>query len=90
MATNKGPLRKIIAYPVALPSGIGLFPSDKWGTGTLGFEVYECGHVDLPKQDIYGDTFAVRRRCRFCRDGKPQHVTIEGDKITPIRKEATQ
>jgi hypothetical protein len=34
-------------------------------------EVLECGHDQPPVCDLIGETNAVRRRCRKCRDGKP-------------------
>lgn len=35
---------------------------------TIWVEVLECGHKQAVKTDIYGETNAVRRRCRKCRD----------------------
>jgi hypothetical protein len=32
----------------------------------LEHEEYECGHLALCKYDIYGETNAVRRRCKQC------------------------
>lgn len=34
---------------------------------TVPMEVLDCGHEQPVKQDIYGDTHPVRRRCRRCR-----------------------
>jgi hypothetical protein len=68
----KGPLRRVLgtfSLPVGITTGIK-------STVETGQEVYECGHVALPKSDIYGETNAVKRRCRFCRDGKPPHVDV--------------
>lgn len=42
----------------------------------LSQEVYECGHVARPKQDIYGTTVSARRRCRACMEGRPPDVDI--------------
>jgi hypothetical protein len=59
---NVDPLRKIIGYrqvDVSLTPGMPMF---------LQHEVYECGHTALAKHDIYGETNAVRRRCRKCRE----------------------
>lgn len=32
----------------------------------LAREELSCGHVVAPRQDIYGPTDAIRRRCRRC------------------------
>ena len=48
-----GPLRRVIG--------------EKWDEHGIRFEVYECGHQRLPKQDRMGPTNAYRRRCRKCR-----------------------
>lgn len=34
-------------------------------TGQI-METLECGHVVARRCDIYGETYAVRRRCRRC------------------------
>lgn len=51
-----GPLRKIVEYQEIQVGRIG----------TVIHELLECGHLVLPKQDIFGPTNAVRRRCRHC------------------------
>lgn len=58
---NTYPLRKIVGYEshdVSLTPGQPMF---------LEHEKLECGHLVLPKQDIFGETNATRRRCRKCR-----------------------
>jgi hypothetical protein len=66
MATNKAkhPLRKVIAriqHP-EIPSSM--------------VELYECGHYRFPKQDIYGETNANRRRCHKCSLGLPAEIDV--------------
>lgn len=34
-------------------------------------ELLECGHCQGAVQDIFGETDAVRRRCRGCASGMP-------------------
>lgn len=47
------PLRKIVRYFTDPLTGVER-------------EEFECGHVRNVKQDIYGPTNAVRRRCTTC------------------------
>ncbi len=56
----KAPLRKIVGYE----------------TNTLGlsYEILECGHRKRPRQDIYGETNAIRRRCKKCVRRPADHV----------------
>lgn len=56
--THKGPLRLIVR----------VFPHPKYGTPE---ELLECGHVQLLRSDFIGQTNAVRRRCRKCKQGLP-------------------
>lgn len=52
-----GPLRKIVdRVPHTIAPGVEVL-----------YERLECGHEQRVVQDIYGDTFAVRRRCRQCQ-----------------------
>lgn len=68
------PLRKIVGWAV--------LPLE--GTHTeIEHEVYECGHVGLQKQDIYGHTNAMSRRCAKCRLGKPPRLSV--DEVEKIR-----
>lgn len=65
------PLRKIIGHArLALT-----------GTFTAIYEVYECGHIRLPKMDIYGETNASRRRCYKCSLGKPTDIRTDDERI---------
>ena len=55
---NTYPLRKIIGTKfVNVGINYEMF---------LLHEELECGHVQLPKHDIFGETNATRRRCREC------------------------
>lgn len=45
-------------------------------------EVYECGHARSPKQDAYGETNALRRRCGKCRQRRP--ADLEPDEIASL------
>ena len=59
-AMTDRPLRKIVGYEdreVPLASG---------EVYVHQVEILECGHRQGMKQDHYGDTNAVRRRCRQC------------------------
>jgi hypothetical protein len=64
---RKGPLRKVVGQvnrPWKLEDGREI---DSW------YEVLECGHEQRPVSDIYGETYAYRRRCRQClREGKSE------------------
>jgi len=53
-----GPLRKIVRCEMRAVTQSGV---------ELLFEILECGHAQRPINDIYGETVAVRRRCRECR-----------------------
>lgn len=61
--SKTAPLRKIVGYKKIAPA------SSVW------VEVLECGHVQVPKTDIYGETNAIRRRCRRCELGRPRQLT---------------
>lgn len=52
--TNSYPLRKIVGY----------VPDEKYAH--LTYELLECSHTQLPRSDMFGETNAVRRRCRKC------------------------
>lgn len=56
-ADHSSPLRRIVRYEDRVPEG---------GYTSLTYEVLECGHAQLPKVDVYGETIAVRRRCKKC------------------------
>lgn len=45
-------------------------------------EVYECGHARSPKQDAYGETNALRRRCAKC--GQRRSADLEPDEIASL------
>lgn len=54
-------LRKIVgSQPVKVSQDLDGKPT------YLLAEILECGHTQFPKRDIYGETNAVRRRCRQC------------------------
>lgn len=57
--SHTGPLRRIL-HRVDL------------GPGTAVQEALECGHYQLPKRDLMGETVAVRRRCRKCKRNAPK------------------
>ncbi len=63
------PLRKIVEYRAMIPPR-----APKGTTSELVFEVLECGHAQLPRTDIIGETNAVRRRCNACKRGFPVDV----------------
>ena len=48
---NKYPLRKIINR---------VYKENHW------MNELECGHLVMPPSDIYGETYPIRQRCRFC------------------------
>ncbi len=54
-----GPLRRVIGYEKRAIEGTDIM---------IGVEILECGHRVCIKTDIYGETNAYRRRCRYCRD----------------------
>ena len=58
------------AYPLRKVLGRVEVPVETASHVVLIEELYECGHTRLPKQDIIGETNAVRRRCRDCALGK--------------------
>jgi hypothetical protein len=67
-----GPLRKVLGHrPARKPDGTRYF--------NIHDEVLECGHAAHIKSDFMGETNAYRRRCRKCRDGKPNDVAFEPD-----------
>lgn len=35
-------------------------------SASVRVEVLECGHEQRPRQDCFGETNAIRRRCRKC------------------------
>ena len=39
-----------------------------------GQEYLECGHILSEKEDIYGPTFPLRRRCWTCWEGLESEV----------------
>lgn len=59
-----GPLRKIVN------SGTGINPAYPLSV----YELLECGHLQLPVQDLIGPTNAYRRRCTKCKRGAPPDV----------------
>ena len=59
-----GPLRKIVN------SGVGVNPEYPHSF----YELLECGHLQLPVEDLIGRTNAERRRCRKCKRGAPPDV----------------
>jgi len=71
---KKGPLKKILARAVFPPG----FPHshDLETTCKIPYEVLECGHIQLPVSDIYGETNAYRRRCRACQRKDLPHVDV--------------
>jgi hypothetical protein len=54
------PLRRIIDRPMVSIGNDGETEFFKQK------ELLECGHIQSPKQDIYGETNATRRRCFQC------------------------
>lgn len=75
--SRKGPLRKIVAV-ISLPIGCDLDRPIP-GAASCGHELLECGHVQLPREDIYGPTNATRRRCWKCaanKPPKPEHLQL--------------
>ena len=64
---KRGPLRNIVDYEKRIVSTGYDHKGDYTGPEvTVTYEVLECGHKQLIKQDIYGETVAVRRRCAKC------------------------
>lgn len=59
--TNRAPLRKIVDR-VSKRVADGL----DGGGVYMTYEVLECGHEQLPRQDFVGVVEATRRRCRKC------------------------
>lgn len=66
----KSPLRRVLGR-ISAPAGTDLLQRDSGPVSEteIPYELLECGHIQLPKSDIYGETNAVRRRCRFCGSG---------------------
>lgn len=56
---NKGPLRKVVDRYMIDP-----ITKERTSTSGVLIEVLECGHIVRTRQDIYGETYAVRRRCK--------------------------
>jgi hypothetical protein len=61
-----GPLRKVIR------EGVGLHPEYPHSF----YELLECGHLQLPVEDLMGPTNAYRRRCRKCKRGAPPDCPV--------------
>lgn len=53
-ATNQYPLRRVVKVD---------YPDDH---PFVLYEYLECGHYQLPRSDMFGQTNANRRRCRRC------------------------
>jgi hypothetical protein len=68
--SKTGPLKKIVGHV-------------KVGYATM--EALECGHFQMPKQDLMGETNAVRRRCTKCKSGSP--VIFTGEPPTHMTSE---
>lgn len=66
--SRNAPLRKVVGT-IQVKHGNSLLPITK--------EVYECGHIYNPKQDIVGITSASKRRCNGCLIGKKPDLTQE-------------
>lgn len=60
--SQSGPLKKIIG---------------QCRVGYTLMEALECGHLQMPKHDLMGETNSVRRRCKHCKAGRPVHFTGE-------------
>jgi len=58
------PLRKIVGRKIE-KDWLGLKVD-------MPVEILECGHTQPPITDFYGETNAVRRRCRKCPDIPPK------------------
>lgn len=58
--SDGGPLRKIVGTC--------------W-VGGARMEALECGHFQMPKCDLMGETNAVRRRCHWCKGNRRPHFT---------------
>lgn len=79
-AFTLAPLRKVLGL-ISVPIG------DRPGAATIGHELYECGHHRPPKQDIYGNTNAFRRRCNDCGKGRgPNPAYLERARNWPKGK----
>jgi hypothetical protein len=66
---NKPPLRKVVSIDI-VPSS--QYFQKETMPGETRVEKLECGHWQMPKRDIYGETNAYRRRCKKCLNGKPK------------------
>lgn len=55
---NRYPLKVIVGHARGRP--------DHGEFETLWYEVLECGHRQTPRVDAFGETNAIRRRCRKC------------------------
>jgi hypothetical protein len=60
---RRGPLRKVVGRDYGNGQG---------ELAEILFEVLECGHRQLPIEDIYGETHATRRRCPKCATPEPE------------------
>lgn len=71
--SDTGPLRKVVGH---------------CRVGYTTMEALECGHLQMPKSDLMGQTNAYRRRCRFCKAGRPTLFTGDPpDEVTRERYE---
>lgn len=61
------PLRKVLETVEHSP----------YGDAAVLMELLECGHVLMPKQDIYGALHPNRRRCYKCSKGHPAEFNLE-------------
>ncbi len=68
---KSGPLRKIVG---------------NCSVGYAMMEDLECGHLQMPKRDLMGETNAVRRRCIHCKSNRAPHFT--GEPPTSMSAEA--
>lgn len=78
--TQTDPLRKVIARAMMIPPDLpprilAMYERKGEMHPAIPLEIYECGHTAPQKSDIYGPTFAVRRRCHQCTAGMPPHLT---------------
>jgi hypothetical protein len=65
---SKGPLRKVIGY-IEVEIAIVDTPDGKKSLKSI-HEKLVCGHTMPIKHDIYGETYAYRRRCWKCLEVK--------------------
>lgn len=67
----RGPLRKvlgnvIVTYRIVIRKGT---ETEEKHEHPASYELLECGHIQMVKQDIYGEYYSPRRRCSQCRQG---------------------